>query len=82
MRLSYHNINGRTQKTTVMITIHHRISTKKTPPYQCGSKVCDLCLLEKVFIISADPDNLLNKRTELISKCRHRNKFLLANVKK
>ena len=34
----------------------------------------------KVSIIWADPDTLLNKRTELISKCRHRNKFLLANV--
>ena len=51
-------------------------------PYQCGSKRCDLCLLEKVSITCADPDTLLNKRTELISKCCHRNKFLLAYVKK
>ena len=48
---------------------------KMASPYQCGSKRCDLCLLEKVSIICADPDSLLNKRTELISKCRHRNKF-------
>ena len=27
-------------------------------------------------------DTLLNKRTELISKCRHRYKFLWANVMK
>ena len=53
---------------------------KKASPYQCGSKRCDLSLSEKVSIICADPDTLLNKRTELISKCRHRNKFLLAKV--
>ena len=51
---------------------------KKASTYQCGSKR----LLEKISIICADPDTLLNKRTELISKCRNRNKFLLAKVKK
>ena len=48
---------------------------QKASPYQCGSKCCNLCLSEKLSIICADPDTLLNKRTELISKCRHRNKF-------
>ena len=42
---------------------------KKTSPYQCGSKCCDLCLSENVSIICADRDTLVNKRTELISKC-------------
>ena len=55
---------------------------KKARPYQCGSKRCDQCLLKKISIICADPDTLLNKRTELISNCHHRNKFLLANIKK
>ena len=55
---------------------------KTASQYQCGSKRCDLCLSEKVSIICADSDILLNKRTELISKCRHRHKFLLAYVKK
>ena len=49
---------------------------------QCGSTRCDLCLSEKVSIICADPDTLLNKRTELISKFCHRNKFFLAKVEK
>ena len=53
---------------------------KKHSPNQCGSKRCDLCLSENVSIICADPDTLLNKRTELISKRQHRNKFLLAKV--
>ena len=48
---------------------------KKVSSYQCGSKCCDLCMSEKVSIICADSDALLNKRTELISKCRYRNKF-------
>ena len=48
---------------------------EKASLYQCDSKRCDLCLSEKVSMICADPDTLLNKRTELISKCRHRNKF-------
>ena len=55
---------------------------KKASPNQCDSKRCDLCLSEKVSIICADADTLLNKRTELILKCCHRNKFLLANVQK
>ena len=50
-------------------------------PYKCGTRKCDLCLSEKVVIVRADPKFLLNKRTELVSKCRHRNKFLLHNVK-
>ena len=48
---------------------------KKASPYKCGSKRCDLCLSQKVSIICPDPDTLLKKRTELISKCRHKNKF-------
>ena len=50
--------------------------------YQCGSTCCGLCFSEKVSINCADKDTLLNKRTELISKCHHRNKFLLVKVKK
>ena len=33
------------------------------------------------MIISADPSKLLNKRSELISKCRHENKFYVENYK-
>ena len=55
---------------------------KNPSPYRCGSKRCDLCFSEKVSINCADKDTLLNKRTELISKCHHRNKFLLGKIKK
>ena len=49
----------------------------KASPYICDSKRCDLCLTEKLLIAKADPRTLLNKRSEIVSKCRHRNKFTL-----
>ena len=53
----------------------------RASPYRCGMRRCDLCLTEKIVIIQADPKTLLNKRTELISKFRHRNKFCVKNIK-
>jgi hypothetical protein len=53
----------------------------KTPSYDCGSRKCDLCLTEKTLIASSDQKNILNSRAEIISKCRHRNKFLLSSIK-
>ena len=38
-----------------------------------------LCITEKLHILKADKSYLLNKRSELISKCRHENKFHLIN---
>ena len=32
-------------------------------------------------IMKEDPELLLNKRSELVSKCRHKSKFTLANIK-
>ena len=49
-------------------------------PYRCGTRRCDLCLTEKYIIARAEQKNLLNKRNELISKCRHRNKYILKNL--
>ena len=55
---------------------------KIVPGYSNISKRCLLCLYEKLFIATYhDQNELLNKRSELISKCRHENKFLLANFK-
>ena len=56
-------------------------SIKKTAPaYSNKSKRCLLCLQEKMAIINfPEEDKLLNKKSELISKCRHQNKFLLRN---
>ena len=38
---------------------------------------CNLCLSEKLYILEYEGSNLLNKLDELISKCRHRNKYIL-----
>ena len=50
-------------------------------PYKYGTRRCDLCLTEKYVIARADQEHLLNKRTEIISKYRHRNKYLIKYVK-
>ena len=52
----------------------------KCQPYVCGAKQCNLCIAEKYAILMSDPKITLNKRTELIGKCRHRAKFKLKNV--
>ena len=49
----------------------------KSHKYVCGSRKCDLCICEKLLIARGDPYVLLNKRDELVSKCRHTNKFTL-----
>ena len=46
-------------------------------PYSNESKKCNLCLQEKYFIIYRKDLSSLNKRNELASSCRHRNRFTL-----
>lgn len=48
-------------------------------PYNSATKTCNLCLTEKYWIISADKTKSLNKRSELVSTCRHAAKHRLAN---
>jgi len=50
-------------------------SHKMAKPYAGGENRCQLYLLEKLAILQADLDTLFNKRSELIAKCRHTNKF-------
>ena len=47
--------------------------------YNQSAKLCLLCLNEKLAIALQGDDNMLNKRSKVISKCRHRNKYMLAN---
>ena len=45
--------------------------------YNTTSKRCNLCVTEKLQILD-DPDkHLLNKRSKIISQCRHKNKYRL-----
>lgn len=48
-------------------------------PYNSSNKRCNLCLKEKFLIIYRPDLSSLNKRNELVSSCRHRNKALLRN---
>ena len=51
---------------------------RQAAPYSNISKRCLLCLHEKLAIaLYPYPKELLNKRYEMVSKCRHLNKFLL-----
>ena len=47
--------------------------------YSSLSEHYDLCLMEKMTILSADRSLLLNERSDLVSKCHHQNKFFLLN---
>ena len=61
--------------TTVNFPIAKRVKGKSL-------NNCSLCLSEKRFIIrNLDNVNMLNKKSEFISKCRHINKRLLIKVK-
>ena len=50
------------------------------PPYNPASKRCQLCLSEKLEILKHDGPNLLNKRSEIISKCRHKASYILKDI--
>ena len=52
---------------------------RRAAPYSNISKRCNLCLAEKLEIAWAIKTRSLNKRSELVSKCRHENKFYLCN---
>ena len=52
----------------------------RTTPYCPGARWCNLCLAEKLFLLRADPTTMLNKRSELNEKCRHKSKFKLKNL--
>ena len=52
----------------------------KASPYSSGSRSCDLCTTEKLKILELhknSPNTILNKRSEIANKCRHRAKFKL-----
>ena len=52
---------------------------KRARAYKGKPSRCNLCLAEKICILRSTSNSLLNKRSELISKCRHENKFYASN---
>ena len=54
----------------------------KKAPYSNISKKCLLCPHGRLEIINYPrPEELLDKRSEVLSKCRYANKLLLRNYK-
>ena len=51
---------------------------RKHQMYNPNTKTCSLCLNENLEIARYKGQNLLNKGSEIINKCRHRNKFPVA----
>ena len=69
------------QKHNIKPTLKWYIS-KSVPSYSNITKSCMLCLHEKFEILTyPNQDELLNKRSELASKCRHVSKYPLSNYK-
>ena len=57
--------------------IQWSILKRSSTPKSFNSR-CNLCLEEKIHILLfPEPKKLLNKRNELIARCRHRAKFKL-----
>ena len=52
----------------------------KAQPYHSRTRSCNLCTEEKFAILMANPKTALNKRSEVLGKCRHKNKFNLKNL--
>ena len=52
---------------------------RRAQAYRGGMRSCDLCLTEKMLILTCKHKHSLNKRHEIMNKCRHKNKFLLKN---
>ena len=47
--------------------------------YNKNTKRCQLCSMEKTLIARQDTPIALNRRSELMTRCRHMDKYLLTN---
>ena len=55
---------------------------KKCHKYTAGGDKCDVCLSEKLAIMKDNDRRSINKRTELMNKCRHKWRQKLAGNRK
>lgn len=54
---------------------------RRANAYNPSNQRCNLCLTEKLLIISNPSACTLNRRNEMVSSCRHSSKYLLSNIK-
>ena len=52
---------------------------REVNPRRKGDKICGLCNSEKTHIAVGNPDVLLNRRHEIMQRCRHRDNLVLSN---
>ena len=66
------------------LKVKKRVSTikleilKRAATYMIWARRCNLCMEEKLSILKANKRSFLNKRSELVSKCRQQNKFSIS----
>ena len=48
-------------------------------PYTMETKKCQLCNMEKTLIACQDQAKALNRRGEIMTRCRHRDRYILTN---
>ena len=91
-RLNGHNSDVRTEKRRTALCTYMIDQTKKgnevkeikwskikaIQPKKKGEKLCRLCNLEKT-LIAIGPNNLLNHRSEILQRCRHKDALVLTN---
>ena len=53
-------------------------TVRKAQAYTASTGHCNLCLQEKVTIVTSSKEGMLNSKNEIMGKCRHRTKHLLA----
>ena len=53
---------------------------KQLPGFNPSNRKCGLCRSEKLEILEHTGANLLNKRSEIVSTCRHRLKYMLTSI--
>ena len=71
LSVEYRNLKARNSNPKVTWTVKNQFSA-------CNPRLkrCSLCLNEKFEILEDKENNLLNKKSEVISKCRHQNKYM------
>ena len=68
------------KKNGVPYNIQWKIAAA-VPAYSKESRRCPLCLAEKTNILFGDKQLLLNKRAEIMNKCKHKVKHKLSALK-
>ena len=79
----FHNINLRNDAVHTSFQVPHFVNWSikaRGHAFSSGGWAYDLCLTEKLVILTANQNSMLNKRDELLETCRHQRKHLLVSL--